>query len=289
MRRRSTAVCAAACAIAATAAFAAPAAAEPDFKFALTRSVTHVTWNGTSTPFASNVSNQTGDPACGKSFSDYCDQALFFVSAPGALKWKGTPANDSTDIDYYLYASDPSGTRGKQIAVDGANPGEVENVSVNGADPAFYLLVVNFFFVFGDSYKGEVTFEPEPATGGGEVNALPTSTVKRPPSPARASRLKGFSGTASDNGRVAKVEVALVRRAGSKTCTALQRDGRFKRVKKCSPPARWLRAKGTSRWSFQLRRRLARGRYVLYSRATDEAGQKETRFTKGNHRTFTVR
>jgi hypothetical protein len=290
MRRRSTITRAAAFAVAASAVMASPAAAEPDFKFALTRSVTHVNWDGTSTPFASNVSNQTGDPTCGKSFSDYCDQALFFVSAPGVIKWKGTPANSSTDIDYYLYASDPNGSRGRQIMVDGAEPGVVENVSVTGTDPAFYLLVVNFFFVFGDSYKGEATFEPEPQSGGGgDVNALPSSTVKRPASPARASRLKSFSGTAADDGRVAKVEVALVRRAGSKTCTALQRDGRFKRVDKCSPPARWLRASGTARWSFKLRRRLARGRYVLYSRATDDAGQQEARFTRANHRTFTVR
>jgi len=267
---------------------AAPAMAAPDFKFALTSTVTRVAWNGTSTPFASNVSNQTGDPVCGKSFSDYCDQALFLVSGPGQVKWKGTPASAETDIDYYLYKSDPDGTRGAQVGFDGQNPGVVENVATTAAEPGFYLLVVNFFFVFGDSYKGEATFQPESTTSDA-VDTPPTSTVRRPATPARSSRLKGFSGTAKDDGSVAKVEVALVRRAGTKTCTALQRDGRFRRIAKCSPPSRWLRARGTRRWTFKLRQRLKKGRYVVYSRATDGGGHRESRFTRGNHRTFTVR
>jgi hypothetical protein len=61
---------------------------------------------------------------------------------------------------------------------------------------------------------------------------------------------------------------------------------KFKRVKprhgKCSKPT-FLKAKGTKSWSFKLRRRLPPGRYILYARAVDASGNKETAFSAKRH------
>jgi hypothetical protein len=69
---------------------------------------------------------------------------------------------------------------------------------------------------------------------------------------------------------------------------------KFKRVKprrgKCAKPV-FLRAKGTKKWVFKLRKQLPAGKYTLYARATDTSGNRETRFTgkRGNRKAFRVR
>jgi hypothetical protein len=73
----------------------------------------------------------------------------------------------------------------------------------------------------------------------------------------------------------------------------LRSNGRFKRVKarrgRCSKPP-FLRAKGTTSWSFKLKHRLPKGSYVLFSRAVDTTGKRETHFStrRGNERKFRV-
>jgi hypothetical protein len=98
------------------------------------------------------------------------------------------------------------------------------------------------------------------------------------------------AGTAQANrAAVARVHVALLRATGGAVATASQRRcrwlvsarGRFRRVRPtgrvCDKPI-WRRAKGTRRWSFAIRKRLPKGRYVLYSRATNRAGVSESSF-----------
>jgi hypothetical protein len=69
---------------------------------------------------------------------------------------------------------------------------------------------------------------------------------------------------------------------------------RFKALKPragtCTKPV-WLKAKGTRRWSFRLKRRLPKGRYVVYARAVNRAGVWDARFSpkRGNKRRFKVR
>jgi len=119
----------------------------------------------------------------------------------------------------------------------------------------------------------------------------------------RASKLRRFSGSASDNGGVAKVEIALLRRVGKAAAFSRRRPSclwlrnsrsRFKRVKprrgKCAT-ARFLRAKGTTKWLFKLRGRLPAGSYVLYARATDTSGNRTTSFSskRGDRVSFRVR
>jgi hypothetical protein len=71
-----------------------------------------------------------------------------------------------------------------------------------------------------------------------------------------------------------------------KRCLNLQGSGKLKRKKagkrgRCAP-AKFLKAKGTTKWTYKLKRRLKRGKYVIYARALDKAGKKETKFSKAD-------
>jgi hypothetical protein len=125
-----------------------------------------------------------------------------------------------------------------------------------------------------------ITVTPAPDT------TAPRSRIARIP----AGRVKRLHGTAADAGGVRAVEIALVRRGA--TCKQLTRAGTLKRPRRgtCAP-TRFLAANGTSSWTFRLSKRLPKGRYVLVSRATDAAGNRERTFTaaRGNRVTFTVR
>jgi subtilase family serine protease len=110
---------------------------------------------------------------------------------------------------------------------------------------------------------------------------------------AKASR-SGFSvsGTAHDRGCgargrgiLARIEVAVARKTG-KRCRFLSRGGGLGATRSCSRP-RYLRAKGTGRWSLAIRRRLRAGSYVFIVRAVDLAGNRE-RPGKANRRTLRV-
>jgi hypothetical protein len=101
----------------------------------------------------------------------------------------------------------------------------------------------------------------------------PTLKLARPSLKRRKLRLKG---TASDLACAVKVkprrvEVAVARLKG-KRCRFVAKTGRVARkARSCRKPV-WLKAKGTSRWTFSARRRLAKGRYRVYVRAVDAAG-----------------
>jgi spore coat-associated protein N len=127
-------------------------------------------------------------------------------------------------------------------------------------------------------------------------NLEPDSNVKKIRKRVRARKLRRFEGTASDDVEVAKVEIALLRLEGKARAAAGKRrrtacfwlkngKARFKRTgarrRKCGKQL-WLRARGTTSWRFKLSRPLPRGTYVLYSRATDNAGLSEQRFTSGD-------
>lgn len=85
----------------------------------------------------------------------------------------------------------------------------------------------------------------------------------------------------SSSGPVTAVEVALARRAGRR-CAHLTARRRFSRPGSCR--ARYLRAKGTRRWSLRLPR-LQAGRYTVTHRAIAGDG----RIEKPRRRTFRVR
>ncbi len=106
---------------------------------------------------------------------------------------------------------------------------------------------------------------------------------------------------------IAKVQVALLRRVkgvdplAKPKCQWLTKQGRFAGSKPndegvCDKPT-WLKAKlgktrkGKTPFSYEFKEELPPGKYVAYSRATNEAGVAEPEFTKkiGNERPFKVK
>jgi hypothetical protein len=81
-------------------------------------------------------------------------------------------------------------------------------------------------------------------------------------------------GTARDTGcgKVANVAVAVAKVQGKK-CRFLSSLKRFTPARSCRKPV-FLTAKGTTRWSYALKTRLGKGRYLVMARATDTAGNR---------------
>jgi hypothetical protein len=96
------------------------------------------------------------------------------------------------------------------------------------------------------------------------------------------------TGIATDDHGVAKVEIALVWKRGGK-CRELKASGSFSKARRCRRPRSFVAAKGTKSWSFRLRPRLKRGYYVVYSRATDDAGHTQLWYGTKSRRPFRVR
>ena len=122
----------------------------------------------------------------------------------------------------------------------------------------------------------------------------PTSRFKRTARTASARRLR-LSGTTTDRGcgasrrgTVRRVRLAIARRTG-KRCRSLLPSGRLaRRAVSCRRTA-YVNARGTTRWSFTARRRLPRGRYEIWVRAIDAAGNVERKNRKRNFTRLVLR
>lgn len=104
----------------------------------------------------------------------------------------------------------------------------------------------------------------------------------------KASKFKKFAGTASGTGlakvgiAIQKIDSSLLKK--SKKCTFVKNSSaatkRFKAVKgKCTPTV-FLTAKGTTSWSFTLKKKLPPGKYKLFARATGAGGVKSSIISK---------
>lgn len=134
------------------------------------------------------------------------------------------------------------------------------------------------------------------------AGALGACTAAGTPRRAAASRRGGA--TAAQGGpaptALARIELAVLRTAkGAGAAAARCRwltgpratfSGARPVKGRCATP-RWLRAKGTSAWTYRLRRALPPGRYVLYVRATSAGGFRESSFSGADRNLvrFTVR
>jgi hypothetical protein len=119
----------------------------------------------------------------------------------------------------------------------------------------------------------------------------PDTDITRFRSPIRSRALREFRGTASDDLGLAAVDVALVRLSGgarftasaaARRCFALRSSGRVTRTtarRGACRPAAFLRATGTTRWRFRLKRRLPRGSYAVVARARATDGTVERGFS----------
>jgi pseudomonalisin len=111
----------------------------------------------------------------------------------------------------------------------------------------------------------------------------------------RASRRRlSLTGTASDRGcraggagRVKRVRVAVARKAG-KRCRFLEGRKGFSGPRSCAKRI-YVTAKGTARWRYSFRGRLAEGSYRAYVRASDADGNVPRRLPKTAVKSFRVR
>ena len=88
-------------------------------------------------------------------------------------------------------------------------------------------------------------------------------------------------GTARGRGcKIRRVRVAIGRKVGSK-CRFLKADGRFGKRRSCLRTT-YINAKGTRRWKLHRKVRLPRGKYLVWSRAIDSAGQVERKANRRN-------
>jgi hypothetical protein len=92
---------------------------------------------------------------------------------------------------------------------------------------------------------------------------------------------------AGGRGSVARVTVAISRRAGKK-CQWLGGNGKFGRATSCRRKT-YVSARGTSRWSYLRKLRLRRGTYAVVVRAIDSVGNVERSAHASARRSFRVR
>ena len=123
-------------------------------------------------------------------------------------------------------------------------------------------------------------------------NDEPRAKIVGLKSKIKSKKLTRFKGTASDANGVALVQIAVVGTKGGAhvaakkrgRCLVLQASGKLKSSKANShdlcTKRTFLKAKGTTSWSFKLKKRLPKGSYTIFARATDLTGKIETHFSK---------
>jgi hypothetical protein len=203
-----------------------------------------------------------------------CDYTLLHVTTPGKVTvTTSAPGQPTTlDVDLWVYASDASGTKGKQKGMSAkSSPDPNEQFSFTADTEGYYLAEAEYDIVAGGSYTGEAKLEP--GVGIEASNTPPTVKISSPKKSVKSSKFKSISGTASDDSSVTKVEIAVVKGKGS-SCQSMTAKGSFAKSKCTSP--KFLAAKGTSKWSYKLKKKLKKGSYVVYARATDDGGGAQT-------------
>jgi hypothetical protein len=306
-------------AAAALATTAATALAEPARNATLSPGGAGYSWD--SPPLNGAAADSSLPLPCGPGKD--CDDTLIKLTDRGQLVVKISSEDpNARDLDLYLYKSDDSGEPGQVIKAS-TSPESNEQVTASITGGTYLARVVAATAVNG-TYKGQASvgvlppldkddsppdFGPDPApgpgdsgsgsgggtgtgTGGGQTggngetvapvgNIAPETAVRRP-------TRRALTGVARDrDGKVAYVDVAIVRVSGGK-CTALRVGGRFRKISKCEAPP-FLRARGTTSWKLKLKRPLKAGRYVVFAVATDEDGKAEGGFGSLNRRSFRIR
>lgn len=109
------------------------------------------------------------------------------------------------------------------------------------------------------------------------LDKRPVATITANHLTAKKAKKRVVRGRASDDHGVGGVQVAIVRKKGGR-CASVKASGRFGKAGSCTKLPKFLTAAGAARWGFRLKRKLAPGNYVVYARAIDDQGQKQTSF-----------
>jgi hypothetical protein len=140
------------------------------------------------------------------------------------------------------------------------------------AFPAFAALIAALALTAGPAAAQSPTDHPAPGAvpGACKDQSRPSSGFTR--KAARRARSKHvLRGVARDVGcGVDRVMISVAHKQGRR-CRNLTTMRRLSRPTKCSRH-RWLPVKGATKWSFRFPRRLAKGTYLVRTRAVDFAG-----------------
>ena len=291
-------------AIVASLATAAPAMAENDYQAGVLGPADgKLEWEGTGSGFTA-VQNVGDDPNVGcRPVVHECYDAVIEIKAAGKLTFS-TSSDDpkALDTDLQVFESDKDGNVKKELGESAASdPTPVESVTVP-VKPGFYVARIDYTIAPPLTViKGVAEFK---GSGAKPAAPAPTTTAPTTTAPAPASngapeakakkpsgKIKGFSGTASDaDGSVSKVEVGVITKPKGGKCKELAASGKLVASKgNCKSPATFLAAKGTSAWTFKLKKKLAKGNYILFVRATDDKGATQAGFTPANKIAFKVK
>lgn len=231
-----------------------------------------------------------------------CYDMLIEIKAPGKLTFETSSTDPkAADTDLQIFEADKDGNVKKELAESAAaepTPAEAATAPVKAG---FYIARIDYTIAANATVHGKATFKasaaaaPKPAvtapgtpgttTPAASTNATPDAKASKP-----GGKVKGFSGTASDDSGVAKVEVGVITKPKGGKCKELTASGKLAASKgNCNMPTTFLAAKGTSKWSFKLKKKLAKGGYILFVRAIDNAGATQAGFTPSNKIAFKVK
>ncbi len=225
-----------------------------------------------------------GGPLLGAVVLGDVDDTLINLTTGGSvtITTKDTSAGDPlADVDLLLYKSNDAGEAQGDAIGESLQAGSDEKITKD-LEPGKYLVEVQAFTGLQATYKGTFTLDtstppadpgaPGAPTTPGATDQPPTSKISAPGTKARSRSLKVLKGTAADDKGIKRVGIAVVKISGKK-CTALTASGSFKKLATCAPTS-YLKATGTTAWSFKLKKPLPKGKYALYVLPVDSAGQK---------------
>jgi hypothetical protein len=286
-------------AVVAALAMAAPASAEKDHVVGpMGPGDAEAKWEGTGSgmPGLQDLADQMG---CQPVIHE-CYDALIEIKAPGKLTVT-TSSDDPTavDTDLQLFEADADGNVKKELAESAAaDPTPSESVAAS-VKPGFYVARIDYtltppaakvqavavFKASTAAAKPTTPTTPSTPTTPAAQNGTPEAKASKP-----KGKIKGFSGTASDDSGVQKVEVGVITKPKSGKCKELTASGKLVNSKgNCNQPTTFLAAKGTSKWTFKLKKKLAKGNYILFVRAIDNAGATQAGFGPANKIAFKVK
>lgn len=251
---------------------AAVAWAAPDRTAELTAAAPTFEWDGGP---VNGIDNNDQDP----------DDTLVKLAVGGSLAIAFSEASDTAqDIDIQLYRSTAAGEPGAEVYVSTDSAAD-ETYTHKNLAPGYYLIRASGWLSVGGTYKGAATLTPTvaapaPGTAGTGVDARPAARLARVAKKIKAPKLKGFKGTAADDKAVKAVQLALVLQKGKK-CSQLTAKGKFASAR-CGAPTSFVAASGTTKWTFKLKKKLAKGSYTVFARAIDSADQVQNGLAKAS-------
>jgi hypothetical protein len=225
-------------------------------------------------------------------YGDICTQGVFCGLIPGQ-------PGDRDLADFSSAAVNPkTGCTALAIPGDPYNRPDLPNGDDNFNSSAYVALQQDQgdCLTAANAGRSAVTASPggtSTAGGGSTSTTIGSGTcVDRVAPVSHVTKIRRFgkglraTGTSRDRGcgarglgTVKRVRVAVAREMGHKKCRFLLASGRFRKTEPCAH-GHYLKAKGGAHWSFTVRHRLPKGRYLVRVRAVDAVGNNE----RGNPR-----